>query len=137
MPSHFTGEKTMTSFFIISQFSQLTHGWRAGRLLQNRANLHQLAQHPDKLPRFVRESPVAIRYLHLLSPLAWDQFPERNLLTKKGFAPVPYAPFMATCLVKLDHRLRYMSQLWHYLDDHPALVWLLGFPLTPSRHFAY
>lgn len=80
---------------------------------------------------------MALRYLHLLSPLAWDQFPERNLLTKKGFAPVPYAPFVAACLIKIDQHLRYMSQLWHYLDEHPALVWLLGFPLSPSRHFAW
>lgn len=33
-------------------------------------DLHQLAQWPlTRLPRFVRESPVARRYLQLLSPL--------------------------------------------------------------------
>lgn len=127
----------MTSFFIISQFNHFRHGWATKRLSHPRPNLQQLAQQPEKLPRFVRESPVAMRYLYLLSPLAWDQFPERNLLIKKGFAPVPYAPFVAACLIKLDQHLPYMSQLWQYLAEHPALVWLLGFPVVPSRQFPW
>lgn len=45
---------------------------------------------------------------------------------------MPYAPFVAACLVKLDQRLPHMSNLRQFLVDHPALVWLLGFPHTPS-----
>lgn len=127
----------MTSFSIISQFNQFRYGWAAKRLPDQRPNLQQLAQQPERLPRFVRESPVAMRYLGLLSPLAWKQFPERNLFIKKGFAPVPYAPFVGACLIKLDQHLPYMSQLWQYLDEHPALVWLLGFPLAPSYRFPW
>jgi hypothetical protein len=44
------------------------------------------------------------------------------------------APFAAACLIKLDLGFRYMSQLRDYLADHPALIWVLGFPVTPSSH---
>jgi hypothetical protein len=40
-------------------------------------------------------------------------------------------------LVKLDQQLVYMSHLRHYLLDHPALVWVLGFPLVPSPNYAW
>jgi len=100
-------------------------------------DLHQLAQHPVKLPRFIRHAPVAMRYLHLLGPLAWDHFPERNLDERRGSPPVPYAPFVAACLIKLDQGFTYMSKLREYLIDHPALTWLLGFPLIPSARYRY
>jgi hypothetical protein len=47
--------------------------------------------------------------------------------------PVPFAPFVAACLVKLNEQFVYMSQLHDYLVEHPALTWVLGFPLLPSR----
>jgi len=130
----------MTIFSIISQFDHFRQPWRAftrPTATTQRPNLHALAHQPEQLPRFVRESPVAMRYLQLLGPLAWDQFPERNLLHKKGFPAVPYAPFVAACLVKLDQHIVYMSQLRQYLVEHPALVWVLGFPLVPSTRFSW
>jgi hypothetical protein len=102
-----------------------------------RYDLHQLAQEPTQLPPFVRQSPVAMRYLRLLGPLAWDRFPERDLETNWHIPAMPYAPFVAAYLVKLDQHQVYMSQLRQYLVEHPALVWLLGFPLTPSRQYAW
>jgi len=42
---------------------------------------------------------------------------------------VPYLPFVASFLIKLDQQLTYMSNLRDYLVDHPALTWALGFPL--------
>jgi len=66
----------MTSIPILPQFKpfrQLSPGrWKAFlRLHQHgkRPNLHQLAQNPGLLPPFVQESPIAMRYLHWLSPL--------------------------------------------------------------------
>jgi hypothetical protein len=129
----------MTSISIVHRFAHLKqwashqfpvlndHDW-----LEPRPDLHHLAQNEAQLPRFVRDSAVAMRYLHLLGPLAWDSFPERDLERNYGIPAVPYAPFVAACLVKLDLGLRYMSQSRHYLLQHPALVWVLGFPLTPS-----
>lgn len=102
------------------------------------ASQSPLNQEPDRFPAFVRHSPVAMRYWQLLSPLAWDRFPERDLRRNWGQPCVPMAPFAAACLIKLDLGLRYMSQLRTYLVDHPALIWLLGFDpeasLPTARH---
>jgi hypothetical protein len=102
-----------------------------------RPNLHQLGQNLNHLPSFVRESAVAMRYLRLLSPLDWSRFPERDLETDWGTSAVPFASFTAACLVKLDQQLVYMCHLRQYLVDHPALVWVLGFPLVPSPNYPW
>jgi len=78
-----------------------------------------------------------MRYLRLLGQLNWSLFPERDLNVSWTIPPVPYAPFVAACLVKLDQQLAYMSKLWEYLADHPALVWVPGFPLVPSRRYSW
>jgi hypothetical protein len=78
-----------------------------------------------------------MRYLRLLGSLDWGRFPERDLETDWGTPTVPYASFAAACLVKLDQQLVYMSHLRQYLADHPALVWILGFPLVPSHDYAW
>ena len=74
-----------------------------------------------------------MRYLHLLGALDWARFPERDLQATWGVSPVPYVAFAAACLIKLDQQRVYMSSLLAYLRDHPALVWLLGFPLAPAH----
>jgi hypothetical protein len=129
----------MTSIPIVSQLNSLKQAsswrWQAFARRQQRRRspeLHWLTQHPGHLPRFVRESAVAMRYLRLLGALDWGNFPERDLETDWGTPCVPYAPFAAACLVKLDQRLVYVSHLRRYLIEHPALVWVLGFPVVPS-----
>ena len=102
-----------------------------------RPSLHQLAHRPADLPRFVQESAIAMRYLRLLGPLDWTRFPERDLNTPWTISPVPFAPFVAACLVKLNEQHVYMPQLRNYLVEHPALTWVLGFPLAPSRHYPW
>jgi hypothetical protein len=132
----------MASTSILPHFPRLKQLGRRGRRLFIRRNGHigaarhsPLNQDPDSFPRFVRESPVALRYWRLLSPLAWDHFPERDLCRNYGQPCVAMAPFVAACLIKLDLGFRYMSQLRAYLVDHPALIWVLGFPVMPSsRH---
>jgi len=130
----------MTSNPILAQFPPLrqvfTGIWRAMIPQRHckRPNLSQLGRHPHLLPTFVRQSAVAMRYLHLLAPLDWDRFPERDLETDWGQPTVPFASFIAACLVKLDQRLVYISHLRQYLIEHPALVWILGFPLVSSSH---
>jgi len=134
----------MTSISIVPQLRLLNQlpAWCRQALLRRNLHLkhrdlHQLALDPTALPRFVRESAVAMRYLHLLGPLAWDHFPERDLETDWGMPTMPYAPFVAACLVKLDQQKVYMSKLREYLDEHPALVWALGFPLVASPRYAW
>jgi hypothetical protein len=95
-------------------------------------------QDPARLPRLVRESAVAIKYLRLLGSLDWDHFPQQSGHPfSPGSTPLPLSAFAAAYLVKLDQHRTYMSRLRQYLLEHPALVWVLGFPLAPSRQFSW
>jgi hypothetical protein len=96
-----------------------------------------LLKNPHKPPNFVRNSPVAQRYLDFLGILSWDKFPERELHDPRGKPPIPYLPFVAACLVKLDQGFTYMSQLRRYLVEHPALLFLLGFPIVRSCRYPW
>ncbi len=134
----------MTSTPIVAHFRSLkqlsTHCWwlvTRRHLPLRRPDLHHLALNPADLPSFVRQSSIAMRYLRLLGPLAWQRFPERDLETEWGIPTLPYAPFVAACLIKLDQQLAYMSNLRQYLVDHPALTWVLGFPLAPSSAYPW
>jgi hypothetical protein len=130
----------MTSTPIVSWFTHLTKlgeplvEWlgHSGDTASGH-NLTYWSRYPDALPANVRASPIALRYVQLLGPLAWDAFPERDLERHWGKPPVPYAPFAAACLVKLDQQLPHMSDLRQFLLDNPALTWVLGFPVTPPR----
>jgi hypothetical protein len=133
----------MTGHSIVSWFPDFTQiGRPLSQLFSNRATgprhtLHACWRHQQALPTFVRQSSVAMRCVELLGPLAWDDFPERNLQPHWHQAPVPYAPFAAACLVKLEYHIPHMSGLRQFLVDHPPLVWVLGFPLSPSRHYPW
>ena len=97
-----------------------------------RADLATLAAEKARLPEFVRACPVAMKYVRLFGPLDWTTFPERaEDRPWPGPTPQPRAPFVAAYLVKLNEQKTYMSGLRDYLVEHPALVWLLGFKLTP------
>lgn len=104
-----------------------------------RSNLTTLAQLPiDQLPDFVRTSDVALKYVRLLGLLDWHHFPDRP---DQRFAPdcppLSHASVVAAYLVKLDQHLAYVADLRDYLVEHPALVWVLGFPLVASDAFAW
>ena len=90
--------------------------------------------HPDHpLPAWVAADPLVAKYRALLGDLPWHQFPERPTDRPwPGPQPDPRAPFVAAFLVKLHEGKRYMSDLRTYLVEHPALVYLLGFPRQPD-----
>lgn len=103
-----------------------------------RSNLADLARPRVELPGFVADCAVARKYLDLLGPLDWANFPERDPHRPwPGPTPAPRAPFVAAYLVKLHEGKEYMSDLRDYLVEHPALVWVLGFPLKPSDQFPW
>lgn len=84
-------------------------------------------------PACVATCPLAQKYRVLLGPLDWAHFPERPTDRPwPGPRPQPRAPFVAAYLVKLHEQRRSMGDLRRFLIEHPALVWLLGFPLVPD-----
>jgi len=125
----------MASTPIVSWFGRLTQLVQRPIWLRDRPDLHTLGANPALVPPFVQESALARRYLDLLSPLAWDRFPERNLAWQPP--PIPYAALAAACLIKLDQQLVSMGRLRQYLVDHPALIWLCGFPVQPAAGYRY
>ncbi|MCB0082820.1 MAG: hypothetical protein KDE47_17895 [Caldilineaceae bacterium] len=106
---------------------------------KRRGNLARLAQaDPQSLPGFVRESQAAQHYLALLGALDWANFPERSSLRLwPGPKPLPRAIFAAIFLMKIDKGFTTMPKVRRYLLEQPALVWLLGFPLTPSDAYSW
>ncbi len=98
----------------------------------SRPSLSHLAEQPQQLPQWIRDTPLAMRYLRFLGGLDWTRIPSRALVHVPPIEPLPYAPFLAACLVKVDQQIRSMARLRQYLVDHPALTWALGFPLVPS-----
>ncbi len=97
-----------------------------------RPSFADLTARPELIPEWVRDAPVAMRYLRFLAPLAWTQVPARTFAHQPPIAPLPYPPFLAACLVKVDQQIGSLARLRQYLVDHPALTWVLGFPITPS-----
>jgi len=85
------------------------------------------------LPGWFQASPTAMRYLTLLAPLAWTDFPDRPRNHPLHPQVIPRATLAAACLVKLEEGLRTMPRLRRFLQEHPPLIWLLGFPLRPAR----
>jgi hypothetical protein len=86
-----------------------------------------------ELPRFVRRSPIAMRFYVLLHFVDWERFPERVSQAHWKAEATPYRAFVAAYLVKLEEQLGSMAQLRRFLCEHPELVWLLGF--TTKRRF--
>jgi len=121
----------MVNNSILARFSGFS-----GFLRYRRPNLHSAFLSPGRLPDFVSDCPPAMRMLDLLGPLSWGTFPERNLYRNWGHTTTPHAAFSAACLLKLNENLVSMGDLRQYLIEHPAFIWLLGFPLKPSIHHA-
>ena len=80
-------------------------------------DLHTFWQQPDLLPAYIATSPSARRYLDLLGPLRWTDFPERELDYPWRYPPIPYATFAATQLVRLNEGLRSTGDLYRYLVE--------------------
>ncbi|NOH04717.1 MAG: hypothetical protein HND47_23475 [Chloroflexi bacterium] len=100
-------------------------------------NLYACWVNQEKLPEFIRSSQPAVRFLNLLGPLFETQIPERNLIRNWGQPTIPNSAFLAACLIKLEEGRDSMGDLLLYLHEHPALIWLLGFPLVPSTRYSF
>lgn len=99
-------------------------------------DLHVFWHAPERLPAFVRDCPTSMRYLDLLGPLPWTELPERDLEVAWRFATIPFATLAATALLRLNEGWHSMGHVRTYLIEHPALIWLFGFPLVPAPNDA-
>lgn len=97
--------------------------------------LSELARLPrTSLPPLIEESATALKYLQLFGPIDWGRFPAHpDQRICFDFPSLPFWSFAAACLIKLDQHQNYMSNLRQYLVENPALMWILGFPLTASK----
>jgi hypothetical protein len=111
---------------IVSRFLSLQGRFRLKN--SRRPDLHTAWRLRSELPWFVKDSPVAQRYLDLLGPLAWDYLPERNLQRNWGQTTIPYASFITVYLIKLNEGKDSLGDLRLYLTENPELIWLSGFP---------
>jgi hypothetical protein len=104
--------------------------------LTEQRSLDELKALPrEELPEFVANCPVSMNYLEMLGDLPWKDFP--HLCGSRGPEPMNRAAFVAAFLIKVDQGYKYMSELRKYLCQHPALVWLLGFPVVVSATEAH
>jgi len=89
----------MTGISILSRFWAWERQFLAFFLssAQRWNDLHANWLHPERLPRYAAETPVAQRTLELLGPLDWPHFPERNLLRHWCQPAVSYAAFAGAC----------------------------------------
>lgn len=99
---------------------------------RKQADLHTRWLHPERLPDFVTACAPAMRILDLIGPLRWDELPERDLRRNWGQPTLSNASLIAAYLLKLDQHLTSFEHLCEYLTDHPAFIWLFGFPCRPA-----
>ena len=76
----------------------------------HRPSLAQLARMPRaRLPRMVRSSSLAARYLDLLGPISWDDFPTRDA-HRAWPGPAPHSP--VPYLIALARLCTKFSLVW-------------------------
>ncbi len=122
----------MTDPTIVAQLSLWPAAAWPAKTPEKTSHLHAFWQHPERLPRIVRDCPVAQRYLQLLGPLHWTACPERDLRPIWRYPTIPWSSLAAAELIRLNEHQAAMGDLRQYLVEHPALVWLLGFPRVPA-----
>ena len=122
----------MTDPSILTQLALWEDAQLPPKQSRNFRNFHRHWDCATRLPNCVTTSPTVMRCRALLGPLAWDEFPERNLARWYGQVSIPYATLAAVALVRLNEGLHSTEQLFTFLKEHPGFIWLLGFPLHPA-----
>lgn len=122
----------MTNPTILTQLPLWDEAHLPPKKSENPRTFHTAWDSPARLPPCVTTSPTVMRCRELLGPLAWADFPERNLARNYGQVSIPYATLAAATLVRLNENLRSTEHLFTFLGEHPGFIWLLGFPLQPA-----
>lgn len=124
----------MTDSVILTQLALWEEAHLPPKKSEKTRNFHTAWDHPSRLPPCVTTSPTVMRCRDLLGPLAWNEFPERNLTRFYGHVAIPYATRAAAELVRLNEGIPTVGKLHTFLAEHPGFIWLLGFPLVPAAH---
>ena len=122
----------MTDDSILVQLPLLPASSLPPKKAENQPNLHTYWQHLENLPIWVRQCPTAMRCLELFGPLHWGGFPERPVARNWWQPTIAYSAIAAAELLKLNEGLPSLGHLRLFLEEHPSLIWLLGFPLSPA-----
>lgn len=88
-------------------------------------------------PHFAYD-PVAQRYEALFGWLDWRVVPEKDdSLPQRGRLPHPAAAYIKAYMIMVNQKLDYQTDLYDYLCDHPALVWVIGWRLVADEGSPY
>ena len=126
----------MSDNSIVTQLALLPDSLLPPKKTLTQRDLHTAWQHPEQLPTFVRDCRTAQRYLDLLGPLRWSDFPDRNLQRNWGQPTIPFKALALAELIKLNEGHASIRPLCTFLEEHPAFIWLLDFPRVPAPQTA-
>jgi hypothetical protein len=91
-----------------------------------------------RAPAHFAYDPVVRRYEELFGWLDWSVVTEKDdRVPQRGRLPHPEAAYIKAYLVMVNQKLDYHTDLYDYLCDHPALVWLIGFRLVADERSPY
>lgn len=91
-----------------------------------------------RAPAHFAHDPVAQRYEELFRWLDWSVVGEKDdSLPQPGRLPHLAAAYLKAYLVMVNQKPEYHTDLYNYLRDHPALVWLIGFRLVANAGSPY
>lgn len=119
------------NFNISTLFQPIQHYWRQRQLSQWHTSYYpRLVWPDDQQPTFVQQCPTSQLIIQQLRHLDWNQLPQPT--GSFGFArqSVPLAAYIGSFLTKIIYQISNMAKLYQFLQNHPALIWSLGFPLV-------
>lgn len=91
-----------------------------------------------RAPAHFAYDPVVQRYEELFGWLDWSVVVEKDdSLPQRGRLPHPETAYIKAYVVMVNQKIAYQTDLYDYLCDHPALVWLIGFRLVADDRSPY
>ncbi len=89
-------------------------------------------------PAWFEYDAVAQRYEALFEMLDWSVVPEHDdQVVQPGRLAHPESAYIKALLVMLTEKHEYVTDVYDYLCEHPALVWVVGFRVKADRQSPY
>lgn len=91
-----------------------------------------------KAPEWFGQDGVAQRYEALFDMLDWSVVPEKDeQVVQPGRLAHPASAYIKALLVMQAEKQEYVTEVYRYLCEHPALVWVVGFRVKADGSSAY